>query len=178
MSPSCGHPHARLHSLFTLLRFQRLFKPIVRDEHSVRPGAFSTCSFRSFGETHLPPPTAIFLSPCTSCFPHAFPGSHCTRPPCLCNRCVCITPDAPPPTDHPPLKIDLGTMWLHRWLPRLSSRYLENAGNNRCDCHGRVALLVWLSTRRPREDGLATLLLPILLLRSLLLFFPTKSGQD
>ena len=42
VSPSCGHPHARLHLLFTLLRFQRLLKPIVRDEHSVRPGAFST----------------------------------------------------------------------------------------------------------------------------------------
>ena len=62
VSPSCGHPHARLHSLFTLLRFQWFLKPIVRDEHSVRPGAFSTCSFRSFGVTHLPPPTATCFS--------------------------------------------------------------------------------------------------------------------
>lgn len=42
VSPSCGHPHARLHLLFTLLRFQRVLKPIVREQHSVRPGAFST----------------------------------------------------------------------------------------------------------------------------------------
>ena len=112
-------------------------------------GRVSTCSFRCFGVTHLPPPTAISISLGTSCFPHAFPGSHCTRPPCLCNRCVCIPPDAPPPTDQPPLEIDLGTMWLHCWLPRLFAQYLENVGNNWCEHHGRVALLVWLCTRPP-----------------------------
>ena len=53
------HPVA---SVIYAVAFSKIFKPIVWDEHSVRPGTCLKGSFRSFAVTHLPPPTATCFS--------------------------------------------------------------------------------------------------------------------